>query len=179
MLINKFIQMKYIFTLITILTLSFSSFAQNDAVQKIKGFRSLEWGQVIEEITVGGEEPNFIQTEKKKDGKYFVLAEENLALGNVLLTGIQYVFSKKDDKFYKVILTGKKEDVEQMNFIIDYKYGDNLNLDEKDGKVVKQWLVDNVTVTLTDFEFNTFELVIESDWEAAEAFKKNTSVTDF
>ena len=171
--------MKYIFTLLTVLTLSFSSFAQNDAEQKIKGFRSFEWGQVIEEMTTNGEEPNFIQTEKMKDGKYFILAEENLVLGNVLLTGIQYVFSKKDDKFYKVILKGKKEDVEQMDFIVNYKYGENLNYDEKDSKVIKQWIVDNVTVTLTDFEFNTFELTIESDWEAAEAFKKNTSVTDF
>ena len=171
--------MKYIFTLITIFAMTFSTFAQNDADQKIKGFRSFDWGQIMEEMKVNGEEPNFIQTEKMKDGKYFILAEENLVIGNVLLTGIQYVFSKKDDKFYKAILTGKKEDVEQMNFIVDYKYGGNLNIDEKDGKVIKQWIVDNVTIILTDFEFNTFELTIESDWEAAEAFKKNTNVTDF
>jgi len=171
--------MKQIFILLLLIgTFSFSN-AQNKG--KIEGFRSFKWGQEINEMKIDGEVANFIKTdsEKEKDGDHYILADENLVIGNVLLKQIEYVFSKKDGKFYKVILTGKKEDVEQMTFIVDYKYGNNLNEDKKDDQVIKQWLVDNVTITLKDFNLHKFFLILESDWEAAEAFRKNTNVNDF
>jgi hypothetical protein len=172
--------MKYIITF-AILFLSIYSpvLAQEDKNMKVKGFRSFEWGKTINELAELDTEINFIEMAKQKDGIYYILAAENLVLGNVMLNNIQYVFSKKDDKFYKTVLTGKKEDVEQMLFIVEYKYGKHLNEDVKDDKIIKQWLIDNVTITLIDYTFNTFELIIESNWEAAEAFKKNTNVTDF
>jgi hypothetical protein len=42
-----------------------------------------------------------------------------------------------------------------------------------------QWLVRDVTFTLKQYEFLRFELIIESSWQDAEAYKKNTSVKDF
>jgi len=172
--------MKYIIILFLTINIFSYSFAQ-DAEKKIEGFRSFEWGQELSEMKVNGEVANFIKidTDKEKDGDYYILAEENLMIGNILLKNIEYVFSKKDGKFYKVVLTGKKEDVEQMTFIVDYKYGENLNEDKKDDQVIKQWLINNVTITLKDFNLHKFELLLESDWEAAEAFRKNTSVEDF
>ena len=168
---------KYILLLITIGIFSFSN-AQED--KKIKGFRSFEWGQELSEMKVNGEVANFIKVESdNNDGDHYILADENLMIGNVLLKNIEYVFSKKDGKFYKVILTGKKEDSEQMTFIVDYKYGDNLNEDKKDDKVIKEWLVNDVTIKLEDYNLHKFILVLESDWEAAEAFRKNTHVSDF
>lgn len=171
--------MKHILTIILLVGFVTAGYAQKDAPNKIKGFRTFDWGNKLEKLTKDGEQPNFIETEKLKDGTYYILAEENLMLGNVLLSGINYVFSKKDDKFYKVVLTGKKVDVEQMQFIVDYKYGEHLNETEKDDKKIMQWIVDDVTITLIDHKFNKFELILESNWEAVQAFKKNTNVTDF
>ncbi len=171
--------MKNIITLL--LSFTILSFAVAQEGKKIEGFRSFEWGQEIQEMKVNGEVANFIKIdkEKEKDGDYYVLADENLVIGNVLLKQIEYVFSKKDGKFFKVILEGKKEDVDQMNFIVDYKYGSNLNEDSKDDKVIKEWIINNVTITMQDYKFNKFYLTLESDWEAAEAFRKNTNVNDF
>lgn len=171
--------MKYIVTIFTIFALSANVFAQTKTDNKIDGFRTVKWGDKISEIMINGELANFIETEKAKDGTYYILPSENLMLGNVLLNEIRYVFSKKDDKFYKVALTGKKEDVDQIKFIVNYKYGENVNETAKDDKIIQQWIIKNVTITLTDYTFNKFELIIESDWEAAEAYKKNTSVSDF
>jgi len=170
--------MKYIITLF--LTVGLFSFS-NAQVSKVEGFRTFKWGQEVSEMKVEEEVANFIKidTDKEKDGDYYILADENLVVGNILLKKIEYVFSKKDGKFYKVILTGKKDDVDQMSFIVDYKYGDNLNEDKKDNKVIKEWLINNVSIILRDFNLHKFELVIESDWEAAEAFRKNTNVNDF
>ena len=170
--------MKYIITIFTIFALSANVFAQT-AENKIEGFRTLKWGDEISNIMINGEVANFIETEKAKEGTFYILPSDNLMIGNVLLDEIKYVFSKKDDKFFKVSLTGKKEDVEQMKFIVNHKYGEHLNETEKDDKIMRQWIVNNVTITLKDFTFNKFELLIESDWEAAEAYKKNTNVTDF
>ncbi|MGB0885530.1 MAG: hypothetical protein ACPGVH_00360 [Chitinophagales bacterium] len=170
--------MKYIITIFTIFALSANVFAQT-AENKIEGFRTLKWGDEISNIMINGEVANFIETEKAKEGTFYILPSDNLMIGNVLLDEIKYVFSKKDDKFFKVSLTGKKEDVEQMKFIVNHKYGEHINETEKDDKIMRQWIVNNVTITLKDFTFNKFELLIESDWEAAEAYKKNTNVTDF
>lgn len=172
--------MKQIITLFFALFLMTNIYAQSDA-KKIKGFRSFEWGQELSEMKKDGEAANFIKMEADKDkgGDVFILAGENLMLGNVLLTSVEYVFSKKDNKFFKVILTGKKADTEQMDFIVDYKYGSFKNEDTKDDFVIKQWIVENVTVSLKEFSLHKFELSISSDWEAAEAFRKNTSVSDF
>ena len=172
--------MKQIVTLFLTVSLFANVFAQEDKT-KIEGFRSFTWGQEITEMKVNGEVANFIkmEKEKEKDGDYYILADENLKIGNVMLKNIEYVFSKKDGKFFKVVLNGKKADSEQMNFIVDYKYGENLNEDAKDDKVIKEWIVNNVTITMKDYNLHKFELTIESDWEAAEAFRKNTNVSDF
>jgi len=171
--------MRYLLTLLIATSICFSSFAQKEIDYKIKGFRDFIWGTELSEMVVDNEQANFIKIDKEKDGEYYVLPNENLLIGNVLLTSIEYVFSKKDDRFYKVVLSGKKEDAEQMNFIVDFKYGDNVNEDSKDDKIIKQWIVENVIITMKDYTFNKFELVIESDWEAAEAYRKNTNVADF
>ena len=154
--------MKYIITIFTIFALSANVFAQT-AENKIEGFRTLKWGDEISNIMINGEVANFIETEKAKEGTFYILPSDNLMIGNVLLDEIKYVFSKKDDKFFKVSLTGKKEDVEQMKFIVDHKYGEHLNETEKDDKVIQQWIVHNVTITLKDYTFNKFELIIESE----------------
>lgn len=170
--------MKYIITIFTIFALSANVLAQT-ADKNIEGFRTLKWGDEISSVMIKGEVANFIATEKSKEGSAYILPSENLMIGNVLLNEIKYVFSKKDDKFFKVNLTGRKEEVEQMKFIISHKYGEPINEIEKDDKTIQEWIVGNVTIKLTDYTFNTFELVIKSDWEAAEAYKKNTNVSDF
>ena len=43
----------------------------------------------------------------------------------------------------------------------------------------RQWIVADVTLSLYNFNYNKFEFELLSDWEAAEAYEKNTSVTDF
>lgn len=171
--------MKHLFLLLFSSLILGQSVAQNKLDEKrIKDFRKMEWGKSIDELSTNGELV-FIETAKEKDGTHYVLADENLVIGNVLLTNIEYVFSKKDDKFYKVILTGRKADVEQMKFIVDYKYGTHSNENVTDNNVVKEWLVSNVKIMLNDFAYNKFTLVIESDWEAVEAYRKNTNVSDF
>lgn len=171
--------MKHLFLLLFSSLILGQSIAQNKMDEKrIKDFRKMEWGKSIDELSTNGE-LIFIETVKEKDGTHYVLADENLIIGNISLTKIEYVFSKKDDKFYKVILTGRKADVEQMKFIVDYKYGTHSNENVTDDNVVKEWLVSNVKIMLNDFAYNKFTLVIESDWEAVEAYRKNTSVTDF
>jgi len=172
--------MKQLITLFLTVAMFSNAFTQNDK-QKIEGFRSFKWGQEITEMKINGELANFIKVDegKDKDGDYYILAGDNNKIGNVELRQILYVFSKKDGKFFKVILNGKKDDAEQMNFIVDYKYGDNINEDKKDDKTIKEWIVNDVTIILREYTLHKFELVIESDWEAAEAFRKNTNVSDF
>ncbi|MGB1248653.1 MAG: hypothetical protein ACPG4Z_07190, partial [Chitinophagales bacterium] len=171
--------MRYIFTVVMIMMLTFSLQAQDD---RIESFRGIEWGTHIDSVIVEGQPFVFYKVEKDDDengGNFYQLKNDKMIIGSVALTNIYYVFSDEDSRLYKIVLEGRKNDVAEMEFIVDYKYGESANKDVTDNQVIKQWIVEDVTLTLSDFSYNKFELEFESDWEAALNYEKNTSVTDF
>ncbi len=171
--------MKYIFLMLAITGLSILNAQEND---RIEGFRGIKWGHKIDSIYKNGEKIEFKTVELNNtidDGTYTIIPGENKTIGSITLENIYYVFSKHDHRLHKVVLEGKKKDVEAMEFIVDYKYGKNENESKDDDKVSKQWIVHDVTMSLYDFNYNIFKFVLESDWESAEAYRKNISVFDF
>ncbi len=172
--------MKQVITLLFIASMCFVN-AQVEQT-RIEGFRDFVWGSHVDSIMRDGQKVVFTPADKVdilNGGKFYTLNNDQLYIGSVKLSQIYYVFSDKTNKLYKVILEGKKSDVEKMDFIVDYKYGTNVNEAIDDDKVSKQWIVADVTLSLYNFNYNKFEFELVSDWEAAEAYKKNTSVTDF
>lgn len=172
--------MKSFFSALFILVATQLVVAQADA-ERIEGFRDITWGSHVDSVFVNGEQVVFTPAAKVdllNGGKFYTIANDDLIIGSINLVNIYYVFSE-DDRLYKVILEGKKADVEQMEFIVDYKYGTNVNEAVDDDKVSKQWIVSDVTLSLYNFNYNKFEFELFSDWEAAEAYRKNTSVMDF
>ncbi len=172
--------MKQVITILFLAVLGISN-AQTD-LSRIEGFRDFKWGSHVDSVERDGEAVVFSPATKVdllNGGKFYTLANDHFMLGSLSLTNIYYVFSESTNKLYKVILEGKKSDVEQMDFIVDYKYGQHVNEAIDDDKISKQWIVADVTLSLFNFNYNKFEFELLSDWEAAEAYKKNTSVTDF
>ena len=99
-------------------------------------------------------------------------------LGAVKLDRVLYIFND-EDRFYKVFLQGGLDQLEQMKFILTYKFGDFRNESYVDDSHITQWLIKDVTFTLKEISKSRFELTIESSWQASEDYKKNTSVDDF
>lgn len=168
------------FLLVLFVGFTLQSFAQID--DRIEGFRNFIWGTHVDSTFVNGQKVNFVPATKVdllNGGKFYTLPNDDLTIGSVRLTNIYYVFSDDNSRLYKVLLEGKKKDVEEMEFIVDYKYGDHVNEAVDDDKVSKQWIVADVTLSLYNYNYNKFEFELVSDWEAAEAYKKNTNVTDF
>jgi hypothetical protein len=151
--------------------------------ERIEGFRDFIWGTHVDSVYSKDNLVQFTKVERndsnEKDGNYYTLKGDNMIIGNVVLTQIYYVFSKKDNRLFKVLMEGRKDDTEQMRFIVDHKYGKSVNDGALDDKIIKQWLIRDVYITLREFSFNKFELELKSDWQAAEAYKKNTNVADF
>jgi hypothetical protein len=174
--------MKHLLTITCFLLIGILASAQTKT-QRIEGFRDFTWGSHIDSIFRDGSPVKFNKVERndanENDGHYYTIKGDNMYIGNVALTNIYYVFSKKDNRLFKVLLEGKKQDTEQMRFIVDFKYGESVNEGTVDDKILKQWLVRDVYITLREFSFNKFELELRSDWQAAQAYKKNTSVSDF
>ncbi len=172
--------MKQLMTVLFLMIMGLG-FAQND-MNRIEGFRDFVWGSHVDSIFRDGEQVVFTPATKVdllNGGKFYTLPNDDMTLGSITLTNIYYVFSEATNKLYKVLLEGKKADVEQMDFIVDYKYGQHVNEAIDDDKISKQWIIVDVTLSLYNFNYNKFEFELLSDWEAAEAYKKNTSVTDF
>jgi hypothetical protein len=172
--------MKQLLTILFVAIITISS-AQTD-LSRIEGFRDFKWGSHVDSVMRDGQKLSFTPATKVdllNGGKFYTLANDDLVLGSIQLNNIYYIFSDKTNRLYKVILEGKKNDVEQMDFIVDYKYGKHVNEAIDDDKISKQWIVADVTLSLFNFNYNKFEFELSSDWEAAEAYEKNTTIKDF
>jgi hypothetical protein len=152
--------------------------AQQTENQTVNMFRNIPWGTHRDSISVDGVKLEFTKDKTSLLKNSYTVVNDNMSIGNVRLTKINYIFND-ENRFIKVLLEGPKEDAEQMKFILDYKFGVHKNESKVDNVSYKQWLVKDVTFTLGVFEFMRFEVKIESNWQASEAYKKNTSVDDF
>jgi hypothetical protein len=170
--------MHKLFLFCSICLLSFYSFAQNKEGGSVTDFRKIYWGARLDSIYRDGQKLEFIKDRSTNLKNAFVLRGDPMNIGNVRLNKLVYIFND-ENRFIKVYIEGPKEDFEQMKFILKYKFGEHVNERTLDGVTLYQWLVRDVTFTLKQYDFLRFELIIESSWQDAEAYKKNTSVNDF
>lgn len=153
------------------------SFAQET---NVTSFRGMQWGAYRDSLYVKGKKLEFTRDKSSFPGvkNAYMIVGDDMTIGNVKLSRINYIFND-DNRLTKVYLEGPKEQAEQMKFILDYKFGEHKNESKVDNVIYKQWLVKAVTFTLGEYEALKFEVKIESNWQASEAYKKNTTVDDF
>jgi hypothetical protein len=149
--------------------------AENDAVLD---FRKIFWGSNRDSIYRDGKKLDFVKDKNALIKNAYAIPGDDMNIGAVKLDKVLYIFND-DSRFYKVFLQGSIDQVEQMKFILTYKFGDYRNESYVDDSHIMQWLVKDVTFTLREITKSRFELTIESNWQASEDYKKNTSVDDF
>ena len=167
--------MKKIALLIFTVALYLSSFAQE---VNVTSFRSMPWGAYKDSLFANGKKLEFLKDKSSLIKNAYIIAGDDMTVGNVKLNRLNYIFNE-EGRFVKVFLEGPKEDAEQMKFILDYKFGAHKNESRVDNVSYQQWLIKDVTFTLGIYDFLKFEVKIESNWQASEAYKKNISVDDF
>ncbi len=156
--------------------LSYSGFsAESEAVLD---FRNVLWGTPIDSVWRNGKKLEFIKDKNSLFKNAYYLNGDDMTIGTVKLDRVLYIFND-DNRFYRVFLSGSYEQLEQMKFILTYKFGDYRNESFVDDSHIMQWLIKDVTFTLKEVNKSRFELTIESNWQASEDYKKNTSVDDF
>jgi len=166
---------KFIF-LFSILCIASSAFsAESDAVLD---FRNIFWGVKKDSCWRDGKKLDFAQDRQSLLPRAYSIPNDDMMIGAVKCDRILYLFND-EDRFYKVFLQGSPDQAETMKFILTYKFGDFKNESFVDDSHIMQWLVKDVTFTLKEISKSRFELTIESNWQASESYKKNTSVDDF
>ncbi len=168
--------MKKMFLAIFMLGFAYSAFsAENDAVLD---FRKIFWGSSRDSVYRNGKKLEFVKDKNAMIKNAYSIPGDDMTIGAVKLDKVLYIFND-DSRFYKVFLQGSIDQVEQMKFILTYKFGDYRNESYVDDSHIMQWLVKDVTFTLKEITKSRFELTIESNWQASADYKKNTSVDDF
>lgn len=170
--------MQKVLTVLLVCLLGASAFSQSKDGASVTDFRGIIWGAKLDSITLNGQKVEFIKDRSMNLKNAFVVKGDPMNIGNVRLNKLVYIFND-ENRFTKVYIEGPKEDFAQMKFILNYKFGERANERAVDGVTMYQWLVRDVTFTLKEYEYLRFELTIESSWQDAEAYKKNTSVKDF
>jgi hypothetical protein len=167
--------MKKLVSLLCIALITISAWAQET---NVTSFRNMPWGAFRDSMYVKGKKIEFVKDKSAITKNTYNIANDDMMIGNVKVSRINYTFND-DNRFVKVYIEGGKEETEQMKFILDYKFGTHKNESRVDNVTYKQWLVKDVTFTLGEYDYLKFEVKIESNWQASEAYKKNTSVDDF
>jgi hypothetical protein len=148
--------------------------AQDDNIS----FRNINWGVHIDSIYRDNGKVEMIRDKSSLIRNAFYINNDPLFIGNVRLNKVNYIFND-ENRFFRVFIQGPKEDAEQMRFILNYKFGDSKNRSTVDGMKIEQWFIKDVSFTLKEYDHMKFELSIESNWQASDAYRKNTSVDDF
>ena len=167
--------MKKIFTVLTFILFAIGASAQET---NVTSFRNMPWGAFRDSLYVKGKKIDFVKDKSSLTKNAYTIPNDDMTIGSVKLNRINYIFND-EGRFVKVYIEGSKEQADQMKFILDYKFGGYKNESKVDNVAYKQWLVKDVTFTLGEYDFLKFEVKIESNWQASEAYKKNTSVDDF
>lgn len=149
--------------------------AEGDAVVD---FRNITWGAHKDSIVSDGKKLEFVRDRNSLQKNAYMIPGDELTIGSAKLNHIDYLFNE-ENRFYKVWMEGGFDQLETMEFILTYKFGDAKNESDVDGVHYKQWLVKDVIFTLAVFGETRFELTIESRFQVSLDYKKNTSVDDF
>lgn len=147
-------------------------------IKPITDFRDIFWGSPIDSTYRDGEKVNFVLEKEEKGEKFYILEGDKMQIGAVPLKSIHYFFDS-EGRFNKVLFSGDKKDVEQMKFILEYKYEKPKDKEETDEISYYEWQVKLVKVLLADYNQGKFDVVITSNVAAIENYKKNTHVDDF
>lgn len=169
--------MKSVFTvLLAILSLSA---LQAQEAYKVPGFRNMTWGVHKDSVYRSGERLNFNLDKKAEEVNSYFLQNENLTLGNARLLSINYIFND-DNRFSKVKISGSMKYIDDINFILQHKFGSPKDVERVTGDYeIREWQTGDVSFRLSTTRGDNFILTIDSNWERTESYIKNTSVTDF
>jgi hypothetical protein len=158
--------------------LSFALAGYSAESEAVLSFRKIYWGTPKDSVYRDGKKLEFVKDKNSLLKNAYSINSDDLTIGAVKLEKVLYIFND-ENRFYRVFLQGAIDQVEQMKFILTYKYGDFRNESFVDDSHIMQWLVKDVTFTLKEINKSRFELTIESNWQATADYKKNTSVDDF
>jgi hypothetical protein len=146
--------------------------------EAVVSFRKIFWGSSKDSVYRDGKKLEFAKDRNSLIKNAYGLPGDDMTIGAVKLDKILYIFND-DNRFFKVFLQGSIDQVEEMKFILTYKYGDFRHESYVDDSHIMQWVIKDVTFTLKEITKSRFELTIESNWQASSDYKKNTSVDDF
>ncbi|MEM1324386.1 MAG: hypothetical protein AAGI23_00450 [Bacteroidota bacterium] len=156
---------------------SLTTFAQSSSA--VDHFRGVRWGTSFDQVAFGdGERADLVYAASGADGKYYMRRNEDLTIGTALLENIYYIFDE-NDQFYKVIISGKAASNEDMEFILQQRFGKADKRYRKRPKYVRQWDAGDVVVIFSEQRSKDFVLQIESNADVKSYIEINSNIEDF
>lgn len=143
-----------------------------------EGFRGLDWGTSVNELSSVEAMDSFKYMKKYNEDFYYKHINEDPKIGTANLENIFYVFNE-DNKFHRVMINGYPESFVAMKTILNAKYGIPDKLIKK--KTSKTWLwklFGAEVILIQNKKDDDFILHIISDWEDHNFYRINTKVQD-
>lgn len=150
------------------------------AQEAVEDFRGLKWGTLFEEVSFDDtRETNLIYRGGNGEiGKYYVRKDEDLTIGTVLLEDIYYVFDGQN-RFYKVVINGKASANEDMEYVLQKRFGKADKRYRRSPKFIRRWEINDVNIIFSEQRSKDFVLQIESKADVKTYVDINSNITDF
>jgi hypothetical protein len=169
--------MKYYFLLFLLTSISCILSAQSTS--SVDDFRGIKWGTTFEEVKFAdGERADLVFAASGADGRYYTRRNEDLTIGTALLEKIYYVFDG-NNHFYKVIMSGDAASNEDMEFILQKRFGKADKRYRKRPKYVRQWHAGDVDIVFAEQRSKDFTLLLESNADVKSYVEINSNIEDF
>lgn len=170
--------MRKLLCLAFLLFFTFQGFAQDKA--KVTDFRNIKWSTHKDSVFRNGEKVNFVKVENGVAENAYRIPNDDMNIGTVQFEKIHYIFND-NNRFKKVFMQAGQDFLADMEFILNYKFGKPDKVQNLGYVNIKNWNLDNVTFTLSEFKNNReiFTLSLESQWERSANFEENINVEDF
>lgn len=165
--------------LLLVAFVSFATFSMAQTQTTVPDFRDISWGTHKDSVVIDGRNINFVEVEEGPDPNSYRIPNDNMKIGTVKLEKLHYIFNG-DGRFKKVFVTAPRQYLEDMEFILGYKFGEPSKVRRLGYVTIKDWKIGDVVFTLSEFSNREFfSLTIESNWEYSAKRRENMNVKDF
>jgi hypothetical protein len=148
------------------------------AQDPVLDFRDIEWGTARSDMpftlkkATPKRQPDFAGSD------LYQRSGEDLTIGTARLKNIYYGFDEKGS-FNKVVLEGNPDSNEDMEYILQQRFGKADGRVRRAGKFIRGWSVGRVDVIFTESKSKDYTVILEAGEDPSAFYETNAHIEDF
>jgi len=148
------------------------------AQEAVKDFRGISWGTPRTDMPFELKKAGMRQRSELAGQSLYSRPGEDLTIGTATLKNIYYGFDEKQ-RLNLVVLEGTPESNEDMEYILQQRFGKADGRVRRRGKFTRGWSVGRVDIVFTESRSKDYTVILEANKDDDAFYEINTNIEDF